>query len=251
MTVTAPANCSWTSRSNINWITGLAANTSASGNALLSYAVDANSGTSARTGTLTMGGQTLTVTQGGATFLQVSGNYTLQLKVSGSCTWDAVQVEPPGFGNAPPPPFVYPLTTFQWPVTVTVDTYVNGITSGWVQDSPPTFRTGLDAGPNSSSIGDGFSVNDTSQNGHTPDGQSTRYVMAVSWSGNRGAAPTRAADGRGEILNGATGELHARLWERTNYCGALFAGSRYCDTGREWICGQYGPLPNTWSLKAR
>jgi Domain of unknown function (DUF4082)/Bacterial Ig-like domain/G8 domain/IPT/TIG domain/Viral BACON domain/Putative binding domain, N-terminal len=62
--VTAPAGCSWTAVSNAAWISVTAGSTG-SGNGTVSYTVDANAGTASRTGTLTVAGQTVTVTQQG------------------------------------------------------------------------------------------------------------------------------------------------------------------------------------------
>lgn len=60
--VTASSSiCSWTATSNDSWITSTSGS-SGTGSGIVSYSVAANSGT-ARTGTLTIGGQTFTVTQ--------------------------------------------------------------------------------------------------------------------------------------------------------------------------------------------
>ena len=64
--VTAGSSCSWTATSNASWIT-ITANAYGTGNATLGYLVAANTGTTSRTGTMTIGGQTFTVTQAGAT----------------------------------------------------------------------------------------------------------------------------------------------------------------------------------------
>src|SRR5271157_4367271 len=62
--VTAPAGCAWTAISNVSWIT---TTSSGSGNGTVTYTVAANTSTSPRTGTITVGGQTFTITQGGTT----------------------------------------------------------------------------------------------------------------------------------------------------------------------------------------
>ena len=62
--VTAPAGCAWTAVSNAAWIT-ITAGASGSGNGTVNYLVSANTAASARTGTLTIAGQTHTVTQAG------------------------------------------------------------------------------------------------------------------------------------------------------------------------------------------
>ena len=63
--VTATGGCSWTASSNANWIT-ITAGSIGSGNGIVSYAVSANTGTSARSGTITIAGKTFTVNQPGA-----------------------------------------------------------------------------------------------------------------------------------------------------------------------------------------
>ena len=62
--VTAAAACSWAAMASQGWIH---TTSSGSGNGRVSYTVDANASTSARTGTITVGGQTFTVNQAGIT----------------------------------------------------------------------------------------------------------------------------------------------------------------------------------------
>jgi hypothetical protein len=62
VTVTAPAGCGWTAISNVPWI-GVTSTPNGSGNGTVNYTVDPHTGTSARTGTLSVAGQTVTVTQ--------------------------------------------------------------------------------------------------------------------------------------------------------------------------------------------
>ncbi|MGH9839406.1 MAG: S8 family serine peptidase [Blastocatellia bacterium] len=64
VTVTLNAGCSWQAASAVNWIT-ITAGASGNGNGAVDYAVQANPG-AARTGTLTIAGQTFTVRQDGA-----------------------------------------------------------------------------------------------------------------------------------------------------------------------------------------
>ena len=66
VTVTAAAGCAWTSTSNAPWIT-ITAGASGSGNGSVTYTVAANPGTTSRTGTLTIGGNTFSITQAGTT----------------------------------------------------------------------------------------------------------------------------------------------------------------------------------------
>ncbi len=64
-TVTAGAGCAWTAASNVSWIT-VTSGANGSGNGSVGFSVAANPNTSARPGTLTIAGQTFTVTQAAA-----------------------------------------------------------------------------------------------------------------------------------------------------------------------------------------
>ena len=61
--VTTGGGCAWTATSNADWLT-ITSHNSGPGNGTVDFAVAANAGPT-RTGTLTIGGQTFTVTQGG------------------------------------------------------------------------------------------------------------------------------------------------------------------------------------------
>lgn len=62
VSVTAGRGCSWTATSNDSWIT-ITSGSSGSGNGTVNYSVAPNLTTSSRTGTMTIAGQTFTVTQ--------------------------------------------------------------------------------------------------------------------------------------------------------------------------------------------
>jgi len=64
VTVTAGAGCAWTAVSNASFIT-VTSGSSGSGNGSVGYSVAANTGSAARSGTMTIAGQTFTVTQTG------------------------------------------------------------------------------------------------------------------------------------------------------------------------------------------
>jgi Zn-dependent metalloprotease len=66
VTVTAGAGCAWTAVSNAAFIT-ITGGASGSGSGTVSYSVASNTGTASRTGTMTIAGQTFTVTQAGTT----------------------------------------------------------------------------------------------------------------------------------------------------------------------------------------
>jgi subtilisin family serine protease len=63
--VTTGAGCTWTAASSTSWLTVTSGN-SGSGNGTVSYALQENSNTSSRTGTLTVAGKTYSVTQSGS-----------------------------------------------------------------------------------------------------------------------------------------------------------------------------------------
>jgi Zn-dependent metalloprotease len=85
VTVTAGAGCAWTAVSNATFIT-ITSGSSGSGNGTVNYSVASNAGTGSRTGTLTIAGQTFTVTQagtgGGGTELLVNPGFE-----SGTTPW--------------------------------------------------------------------------------------------------------------------------------------------------------------------
>jgi Pro-kumamolisin, activation domain/Bacterial Ig-like domain (group 3)/Putative binding domain, N-terminal len=62
--VVADGGCSWAASSNASWLT-ITSGTSGTGDGTVGYSFTANPGTSARIGTLTIAGQTFTVTQAG------------------------------------------------------------------------------------------------------------------------------------------------------------------------------------------
>lgn len=65
VSVTAPSGCGWTASSNASWIT-ITSGSSGSGNGTVSYSIATNTNANSRTGTLTIAGQTFTVTQAGS-----------------------------------------------------------------------------------------------------------------------------------------------------------------------------------------
>ena len=98
--VTAGSGCAWTASSNAGWIT-ISSGASGSGNGTVSYSVAANSGAS-RTGTMTVAGQTFTVSQagtapvcsvnlstGGFNVLYASRQLQFTVQADSSCSWSA------------------------------------------------------------------------------------------------------------------------------------------------------------------
>jgi uncharacterized protein (TIGR03437 family) len=101
ITVTAGTGCAWTASSNAtSWIT-ITAGASGSGNGTVSYTVAANAGTTSRTGTITVGGQTFTVTQAAAAACSYSitpstntmgaqgGSGSFVVTTGSTCSWTA------------------------------------------------------------------------------------------------------------------------------------------------------------------
>jgi uncharacterized protein (TIGR03437 family) len=98
VSVTAGPGCAWTAASNANWIT-LTSAAGGSGSGAVSYSVAANPGADPRTGTITIAGQTFTVTQGGAckygispanqSFPPTGGAGTMAVTASTACSWTA------------------------------------------------------------------------------------------------------------------------------------------------------------------
>src|SRR3954467_2136179 len=100
VTVSVATGCAWTATSNATWLT-VTAGAAGAGNGSVSYSVAANTGTTSRTGTMIIGGQTFTVTQAGApctfTIAPTSSNLTSSVATTGTvtvtagtgCSWTA------------------------------------------------------------------------------------------------------------------------------------------------------------------
>jgi hypothetical protein len=98
VSVTAPAGCAWTATSNDPWIT-ITTGASGSGNGVVGYSVAADAGVQ-RIGTMTIAGQTFTVTQtlvceyaispAGQTIGATGGAGTLNVAAGAGCAWTAV-----------------------------------------------------------------------------------------------------------------------------------------------------------------
>jgi hypothetical protein len=100
--VTAPAGCSWTAASNNSWISVTTGGNSVTGSGAVSYSVAANTGTTSRTGTITIGGQTFSVIQAAAagqcsyslsatsrTFSSSGGRFSVYVTTGSACGWTA------------------------------------------------------------------------------------------------------------------------------------------------------------------
>lgn len=98
--LTAPQGCGWKVRNTATWVK--LSDSDGYGNANISYAVDANSTTSARTAIIDISGQTFTITQDAAapscsfsvtptndSFGPTADNGTLTLTATSGCSWSA------------------------------------------------------------------------------------------------------------------------------------------------------------------
>jgi hypothetical protein len=85
------SNCSWNATSNTSWIS-ITSGSSGTGNGTVAYSVSANTSTNQRTGTMTIAGETFTVTQEGipapTTWSDVIAKYNDY--VDGQATWSEV-----------------------------------------------------------------------------------------------------------------------------------------------------------------
>jgi hypothetical protein len=99
-TLSAPTGCTWTATSNAtSWLT-VTGGATGNGNGVVTFNAAANSSTQARAGTLTIGGQTLTVSQASGscayaispasrTMPPTAGTATLTVTTATSCPWSA------------------------------------------------------------------------------------------------------------------------------------------------------------------
>ena len=100
VTLTTAADCNWVARSNDSWITVNEGSASGLGPASLQFTVAANTSTSSRVGTLTITGQTYTITQAGVcnyavspaaeAFSYAAGGGSVSVTAAPGCNWTAV-----------------------------------------------------------------------------------------------------------------------------------------------------------------
>jgi hypothetical protein len=104
VSVTAPGGCNWTAVSNDSFLT-ITSGSSGSGSGTVAYTVAANSSASPRTGTMTIAGQTFTVTQSGVTcagiisptsasFPANGGTGSVSVPAPSGCSWTAASNDP-------------------------------------------------------------------------------------------------------------------------------------------------------------
>ncbi len=103
--VTANSGCAWTATSNAGFIT-ITSGATGNGNGAVNYSVAANTTSGTRTGTLTIAGQTFTVTQAGGggacsftltpttqIFTAGAGSGNINVATQAGCNWTAATVE--------------------------------------------------------------------------------------------------------------------------------------------------------------
>ncbi|MBI2214820.1 MAG: pre-peptidase C-terminal domain-containing protein [Acidobacteria bacterium] len=99
VTVTAQSGCSWNAASNVSWLT-ITSGASGSGNGNVGYSHAENTGTSSRSGTMTIAGKTVTITQLGAqpnctfavpltskSFTWCGGDASTTVTTQSDCSW--------------------------------------------------------------------------------------------------------------------------------------------------------------------
>ena len=102
VSVTSQTGCAWTAISNVPWVT-ITAGSSGLGSGTVNYSVAANIATSSRSGSMTVAGQTFTVTQDPAAssctftilptsqnFISSGGTGSVSVTTQGGCAWTAV-----------------------------------------------------------------------------------------------------------------------------------------------------------------
>jgi hypothetical protein len=71
--ITTQSGCNWTAVSNASWLL-ITSNSSVTGNGTVNYSASSNSSASMRTGTLTLAGQSVTITQNGMTSYTITAS---------------------------------------------------------------------------------------------------------------------------------------------------------------------------------
>jgi hypothetical protein len=104
VSVTALGGCTWTASSSAGWVT-VTGGSSGNGNGTVSYSVAANQTTAPRTGSLTIGGQSFSITQAGGScsytaspasesFGAAGGPGTVTVTAQGGCSWTGTTTTP-------------------------------------------------------------------------------------------------------------------------------------------------------------
>ncbi|MGH9310565.1 MAG: BACON domain-containing protein, partial [Vicinamibacterales bacterium] len=198
--VTAPGSCAWTATSNANWLS-ITSGASGTGNGRVEFAAAANTGP-ARSGTLTIGGRTFTVSQPeGCTYTitpdqtavgNSGGQATVNVAAPSACSWTTtsnaswIHVSAGGSG------------TGNGAVQLTVDANSGGVRSGTATIAGQTFTVNQGSGC-------AFVITPTSQN--VPAGASSVTVDvtapgACAWTAASNAAWLTVSSGGSGSGNG-------------------------------------------------
>jgi hypothetical protein len=158
VSVTPKKGCGWSAWSNASWIT-ITAGSSGTANGTVSYSVAANTG-AARTGTLTVGGVTVTVSQscgtsispGSQTIASAGGTGSVSVSSISGCSWTAtssvswiqITAGSSGSGNGTVSYSVSPLVGAQRTGTLTIGGNTFTVTqTGTVSSNPVPTLTSL------------------------------------------------------------------------------------------------------------
>ena len=118
------------------------------------------------------------------------------LSIKGACTF-RIEADPGGTCG-------WPLTTFNWPVTIDVTLRARGTTVGWIvfpsTSSAPSNKGGISASLTSTQLTPGQG---------SPGPAAAAYNVVADGGRWEAAGPTRSRDGRGEISSGTA--IGARL----------------------------------------
>jgi hypothetical protein len=179
----------------------------------------------------------VTITQSGSAFLEIKGNYTFQIQVNPACIpWLTNQPNSHYFQQDWPAE----VRTQSWPVAVKVDSYISGVTYGVITNLPGVGRGVSQPEPSImvSPTGSTITFEDAIQ------GPRTSVIDYAFWLYGSGGAdgPTRASDGRGEILKGILPEMSVSR-------NLLSPSCPWGCWDNEWHCGY--DRESTWSLRAR
>lgn len=215
-TVTAPVNCSWSASSDVDWVTVIGGS-SGGGNGSVTYHVAENPTTSARTASIkvvgadSLGATVLhQVSQTASTWLPIRGTYTFVMVVDpdGTCGW--------------------PVTTFYWPVTIEVTSYVEGTTLGSI-----VFPTTQASPSNTWSISASPTRTELVPRQESPGPAGGEYDVVVDGGHWEAGGLIRGHDGKGEITNGTASDAKQILTLR--------------DSDKHWEC----QADVKWSLLIR
>jgi uncharacterized protein (TIGR03437 family) len=108
VTVASGSNCpSWSASSNVSWIT-IQSGGSGSGNGTVTLLISTNTSTSSRSGTVTIAGQTVTITQSGATPQQTQvTQYMMTAAVPAACSASNPPTAAPTFQATDPQAYLW------------------------------------------------------------------------------------------------------------------------------------------------